>query len=100
MKLISCFCRALCILTLWLSWLTRRLALRLQVRIPRGLFCSVVKFDFEIDCRHFVFFVSVTQLLQVEHPIYIYACTKKGIILENLHTQRVKALLFTYKRCG
>jgi len=47
-------------LPLWLSCLTRRVALRLQVRIPCGLFCFVVKFDFEIDCRHFVFLLDLT----------------------------------------
>jgi len=31
--------------------------------------------------------LSVTQLIHIENPIYIYACTKKKHFLENFHAQ-------------
>ena len=39
--------------------------------------------------------VSVTQLLRVENPTYIYIHARKKHLLETFHAQRAKALLFT-----
>ena len=62
------------------------LALRLQVRIPRGLFCFVVKFDFGIDCRHFVFLLDLTfKLSKVSINCAAYSVNQRLEMLFSIH---------------